>query len=136
MTPDIAYTPSGHEKPSVLSGHKKRILRSTGSLFILTICHLPPESILPDTVWEQNGAYSGCGVPYGDKLRLYYTGNVKHAGPYDYIHTGRESNTLLTTTTDGIHVGPKQRLMASVDYPADCSLHVRDPKVWREGNRW
>ena len=94
------------------------------------------ESILPDTVWEQNGAYSGCGVPYGDKLRLYYTGNVKHAGPYDYIHTGRESNTLLTTTTDGIHVGPKQRLMASVDYPADCSLHVRDPKVWREGNLW
>lgn len=94
------------------------------------------EPLLPDTPWERNGAYSGCAVPCGEVLRLYYTGNVKHPGPYDYIHTGRESNTLLAETPDGIHVGPKQRLMASTDYPADCSLHVRDPKVWREGDRW
>ena len=94
------------------------------------------ESIRPDTPWEQNGAYSGCAVPCGDRIRLYYTGNVKHAGPYDYIRTGRESNTLLAETADGIHVGAKRRLLASADYPADCSLHVRDPKVWREGERW
>lgn len=94
------------------------------------------ESVRPDTPWEQDGAYSGCAVPCGDRIRLYYTGNVKHAGPYDYIRTGRESNTLLAETADGIHLGPKRRLLASADYPADCSLHVRDPKVWREGDRW
>ena len=94
------------------------------------------EPLLPDTPWERNGAYSGCAVPCGEVLRLYYTGNVKHPGPYDYIHTGREANTLLAETPDGIHVGLKQRLMASTDYPADCSLHVRDPKVWREADRW
>lgn len=93
-------------------------------------------SLLPDTPRDENGAYSGCAVPCGDVLRLYYTGNVKHPGPYDYIHTGRESNTLLAETRDGIHVGPKQLLMTSADYPADCTLHVRDPKVWREGDHW
>lgn len=94
------------------------------------------ESLLPNTPWERNGAYSGCAVPCGEVLRLYYTGNVKHPGPYDYIHAGRESNTLLAETSDGVHVGPKQRLMTSADYPADCTLHVRDPKVWREEDRW
>ena len=90
----------------------------------------------PDTPWDQSGAYSGCAVPCGDTLRLYYTGNVKHPGPYDYIHEGRESNTLLVETPDGLRMGPKERLMESKDYPADCSLHVRDPKVWREDGLW
>ena len=90
----------------------------------------------PDTPWDQSGAYSGCAVPCGDTLRLYYTGNVKHPGPYDYIHEGRESNTLLVETPDGLQTGPKERLMESGDYPADCSLHVRDPKVWRENGLW
>lgn len=94
------------------------------------------ESLVPDTPWERNGAYSGCAVPCGDVLRLYYTGNVKLPGDYDYIRTGRESNTLVVETPDGVQMGPKRRLMASADYPADCTLHVRDPKVWREGDRW
>lgn len=93
-------------------------------------------TLLPDTPWDCSGAYSGCAVPCGDVLRLYYTGNVKHPGPHDYTHTGRDSNTLLAETPDGIRTGPKRRLMANADYPADCSLHVRDPKVWREAQVW
>ena len=93
-------------------------------------------TLRPDTPQDQSGVYSGCGVPCGDVLRLYYTGNVKHPGTHDYLHTGRESNTMLAQTPDGIHIGPKRVLMTSADYPADCSLHVRDPKVWREGLIW
>ncbi len=90
----------------------------------------------PDTPQDKSGAYSGCAVPCGDTVRLYYTGNVKHTGPYDYIRTGREANTILVETPDGIHISPKQVLLTSADYPADCSLHVRDPKVWREDGIW
>lgn len=90
----------------------------------------------PDTPWDRGGAYSGCAVPWDGGLRLYYTGNVKHPGAHDYIHTGREANTLLVETPDGIRMGPKRRLLTNADYPADCSLHVRDPKVWREGGLW
>lgn len=94
------------------------------------------EPLLPDTPQDQSGAYSGCAVPCGDVLRLYYTGNVKHPGSHDYIRTGRESNTLLVHTPDGIQTGPKQLLLTQADYPSDCSLHVRDPKVWQEEGRW
>ena len=93
-------------------------------------------SLFPDTPQDQNGAYSGCAVACGDLLRLYYTGNVKHPGPYDYIRTGRESNTLMVETPDGIQMGAKQLLLTDADYPADCSLHVRDPRVWQEEDRW
>lgn len=92
--------------------------------------------LAPDTPWDKGGVYSGCAVAEGGVMRLYYTGNVKHPGAHDYIHTGREANTLLVETADGVHVSPKKLLMTNADYPADCSLHVRDPKVWREDGLW
>ena len=92
--------------------------------------------LAPDTPWDEGGVYSGCAVAEGGVMRLYYTGNVKHPGAHDYIHTGREANTLLVETADGVHVSPKKLLMTNADYPADCSLHVRDPKVWREDGLW
>lgn len=90
----------------------------------------------PDTPWDKGGVYSGCAVPCDGGMRLYYTGNVKHPGPHDYIRTGREANTILVESPDGVRMGPKQVLMTNSDYPADCSLHVRDPKVWREDGLW
>lgn len=90
----------------------------------------------PDTPQDQGGVYSGCAVSDGKRMRLYYTGNVKHPGPHDYIHTGREANTILVETADGVTMTPKRVLMTNADYPADCSLHVRDPKVWREDGLW
>lgn len=92
-----------------------------------------------DTPADANGAYSGSALVVpgaasdgGDLLRLYYTGNVKHPGDYDYILAGREANEILVTSEDGYALSPKQVLLRSSDYPAYCSCHVRDPKVWKQ----
>ena len=51
---------------------------------------------------------------------------------FDYINTGREANTVLVTTKDGIHFGSKKELLRNSDYPSDLTCHVRDPKVWKK----
>lgn len=92
--------------------------------------------LTPDHPRDADGVYSGSAAADGGTLRLYYTGNVKHPGDYDYVTAGREGNTLCVETADGRTVGPKRLLLTNGDYPADCSCHVRDPKVWRTAQGW
>ena len=49
----------------------------------------------PDTPRDASGVYSGCAVEHDGRLRLYYTGNVKYPGNYDYITAGREGNVIF-----------------------------------------
>ena len=90
--------------------------------------------LYPDQPFDCSGVYSGCAFIENGKMYLYYTGNAKleDSDNYDYINSGRESNTVLVTSTDGAHFGRKRLLMKNSDYPADLTLHVRDPKVWKE----
>lgn len=99
--------------------------------------------LAPDTPDDVSGAYSGSAVVVpgaasdgGDLMRVYYTGNVKEPGDHDYIHTGRRANEILVTSEDGRRFSPKRVLMRNDDYPTACSLHVRDPKVWRQDGAW
>ena len=92
--------------------------------------------IAPDTPDEASGAYSGCAVPVDGGARFYYTGNVKEVGDFDYVHDGRRSVQILIESPDGYHMGEKRVLLRNADYPAFCTRHVRDPKVWREGDAW
>lgn len=86
----------------------------------------------PDMPEDASGVYSGCAYVEDNKMYIYYTGNVKHPGDYDYILEGRESNTILVTSQDGINASEKKVLLRSQDYPDNLTLHVRDPKVWRQ----
>lgn len=88
--------------------------------------------LFPDTPHDRNGVYSGCGFVKDDTLYLFYTGNVKQEGDYDYITAGREANTILVTTKDGVTMSEKKVLLRNSDYPDYCSCHVRDPKVWEQ----
>ena len=89
-------------------------------------------ALYPDMPYDCDGVYSGSALVEGDCVWLYYTGNVKLAGDYDYIYTGREGNTVLAVMrTDGT-IGDKTLIMSNKDYPANLSCHVRDPKVWKE----
>ena len=89
-------------------------------------------AIYPDTDWDADGAYSGSALPEGEGLHIYYTGNVKHKDKaYDYISDGRESNTMLIRSEDGISLGEKQVLLRTADYPKEFTRHIRDPKVTR-----
>ena len=91
-------------------------------------------SLYPDQPFDCHGVYSGSAFVEDGKMYLYYTGNVKlEGGEFDYIHTGREANTILVVSEDGKHFGSKkQELMRNSDYPQDLTCHVRDPKVWKK----
>lgn len=69
-------------------------------------------------------------------IHYFYTGNVKlfDRDDYDYIMSGRVSNTIHVTSRDGYHFSAKELVMNHKDYPADMSCHIRDPKVFKKGS--
>ena len=93
-------------------------------------------AIYPDTEYDRNGAYSGGALTDDGNLELFYTGNLKEEGDFDYINEGRGATVIYLSTEDGVHMTEKELLMTNDDYPADLSRHVRDPKVWKEGGRY
>ena len=93
-------------------------------------------ALTPDQPFDCHGVYSGSALVENGRMTLYYTGNVKQTGDYDYIRTGRESNTVCVASEDGIHFGDKKLLMTNKDYPEDLTCHVRDPKVWKQDGRY
>ena len=92
--------------------------------------------MLPDQPYDCHGAYSGSALVEGDQMYLFYTGNVKNLGDYNYITNGRESNTILAVSSDGENITSKKLLMTNADYPDDLTCHVRDPKVWKQDGRY
>lgn len=92
--------------------------------------------LFPDSPYDCHGVYSGSAFVEDGKMELFYTGNIKLDGDYDYVKNGRESNTIYTSTEDGIHFSDKECLMTSKDYPRGYTLHVRDPKVWKQGEHY
>ena len=92
--------------------------------------------LFPDIPEDRDGVYSGCAVVRDDMLHIFYTGNVKYKGDYDYIRSGREANVIHVSTADGIHMSGKSIVLRNEDYPLFCSCHVRDPKVWNADSKW
>lgn len=94
--------------------------------------------LYPDTDADCHGVYSGCAFVKDGLIYYFYTGNVKYFDrkDYDYIRTGRGSNTIMVTSADGITVSEKKVLLTNQDYPDDISCHVRDPKVFEHGGRF
>lgn len=88
----------------------------------------------PDTVYDKDGAFSGSTLIDGDSFVVYYTGNVMQEGEHDYTHSGREANILRITSKDGMHFSKKECVLRNTDYPQNYTCHIRDPKVWKEGN--
>ena len=94
-----------------------------------------PIAIFPDDRRDRDGVYSGSALVKDGKLSLYYTGNVRHQGNFDYIHAGREQNVLRVESEDGIHFSRKTLLMTNADFPADMTNHVRDPQIVAQNGR-
>lgn len=81
---------------------------------------------------DRSGVYSGSALIENGRMYLFYTGNVKLPGDYDYIDAGRISTQLLVESEDGQHMSEKVKLLGMEDYPKSITQHVRDPKVWKE----
>ncbi len=92
--------------------------------------------MFPDIPEDKDGVYSGSAIVSDDVLHIFYTGNVKHPGNYDYVTSGREANVIHVYTKDGINMSRKNIVLRNENYPENCSCHVRDPKVWSENGRW
>lgn len=88
--------------------------------------------LFPDSDYDAHGVYSGSAFVKDDEIHYFYTGNIKYFDKkdYDYINSGRGSNTLTVTSKDGKIMSEKKLLLTNVDYPSDMSCHVRDPKVF------
>ena len=93
-------------------------------------------AICADSKYDRDGAYSGSAVIKDDILYVFYTGNVKYEGDYDYIHEGREHNVMRMESHDGITFENKKCLLRNTDFPQDCTKHVRDPKLFMKAGRY
>lgn len=90
-------------------------------------------TISSDHEKDRDGVYSGSAYVEDDTLYLYYTGNVKEPGEYDYIYEGRGAATILVESKDGIETSEKKVVLFDEEYPERLSCHVRDPKVFSSG---
>lgn len=85
-----------------------------------------------DRLEDRSGVYSGSALIEDGTMYLFYTGNVKLPGDYDYIDEGRISSQLMVSSKDGQHMSEKTVLLGMKDYPEDMTAHIRDPKVWKD----
>lgn len=95
-----------------------------------------PIAIYPDSQYDKDGAYSGSAVVYKGKLYLFYTGNIKFEGKYDYINQGRGHFVNRVESADGQCFSKKISLLKNRDYPTSMSCHVRDPKIFLYDNSY
>ena len=93
-------------------------------------------ALYPDSSYDCHGVYSGSALVDNGKLHLFFTGNVKIDGDYDYINEGRETSTLHVESEDGIHFSNKEEVISFSEYPEEFTCHIRDPKVWKENGKY
>lgn len=89
-------------------------------------------ALAPDNSMDKDGVYSGSALVEQNNMYLFYTGNVKREGAFDYIDTGREAYQIMVTSDDGLHMSEKKCLLSPNDYPKDYTTHIRDPKVFKK----
>ena len=89
-------------------------------------CH-----VMPDAPSDKDGSYSGGAYIADDELWLYYTGNIRD-GEGDGTTSGRLANQTRMRSYNGINLASKEVVLTNEGYPAYCSCHVRDPKVWKQ----
>ncbi|WP_265462193.1 glycoside hydrolase family 32 protein [Aeromonas salmonicida] len=87
-----------------------------------------PVALLPTEAYESHGCYSGSAVSDEQgRLTLIYTGNVKYPD-------GSRTAYQCLARADG--EGGFDQLGPVLDLPEGYSGHVRDPKVWHDGQQW
>ena len=93
-------------------------------------------ALYPDSPYDCHGVYSGSAFVENEKMHLFYTGNVKLDGEYDYINNGRVTSTIHVESEDGVHFGVKEEVILFKEYPKNYTCHIRDPKVWKEDGKY
>ncbi|CCG87082.1 beta-fructofuranosidase [Erwinia piriflorinigrans CFBP 5888] len=89
-----------------------------------------PIALAPGDEYDRDGCFSGCAVEDNGVLTLIYTGHVWLKQPGD--DSAIREVQCLATSVDGINFS-KQGVILT---PPEGIMHFRDPKVWRQDNRW
>ena len=103
-----------------------------------------PAALAPDQDYDRNGCFSGSAIEEDGKMQLYYTGvNYLTENPEDInlcVDEHFVSAQLMITSEDGIHFDniKDKKTVIPVIHDADIgdARHTRDPKVWKDGDRW
>lgn len=85
--------------------------------------------ILPDTIYDSHGAYSGSGITVGDRLFLMYTGNVRNE------NWERHSYQLGAWMDSQFHIKKMEKPLIE-NPPAGYTHEFRDPQVFRYNNEY
>ena len=88
-------------------------------------------ALYPDSPYDCHGVYSGSAFTEHGKMHLFFTGNVKIDGDYDYINEGRETSTLHVESEDGIHFEKYEKNPVLTAPEGISPDSFRDPKVWK-----
>lgn len=80
--------------------------------------------IIPEEYYESHGAFSGSGIVKGNKLYLFYTGNVRNE------NWERQSYQCLATMNENGEI-IKNRKPVIDKIPEGYTDHFRDPKVFK-----
>ncbi|PLR94186.1 glycoside hydrolase family 32 protein [Bacillus sp. T33-2] len=91
-----------------------------------------PVAIIPTENYESHGAYSGGALAKDDQLYLYYTGNIKFG---DESHM-RDANQCLAVLDNGGEIQKHEKNPVIEGTPEGYTGHVRDPKVWKQGDSY
>ncbi|MGX7091694.1 glycoside hydrolase family 32 protein [Hutsoniella sourekii] len=102
------------------------------------LIHFKEEPIFmsPDQTFDRDGVYSGSAIEVDGQLNFFYTGNVKKEGFYDYVYSGRQQNVVRVISADGFQIKERRVVIDHDDFPSGYSDHIRDPKVWWQGDRY
>lgn len=86
-----------------------------------------PIALAPSDWYDKNGCYSGSAIVDDNKLKLFYTGNVKDE------YGNRETYQCVAQSFDGREF---EKLGVVATLPKGYTSHFRDPKVWKKDNTW
>ena len=86
-----------------------------------------PIALAPSDWFDKNGCYSGSAIVDDNKLKLFYTGNVKDE------HGNRETYQCAAQSVDGSEF---EKLGVVATLPKGYTAHFRDPKVWKKEHTW
>jgi beta-fructofuranosidase len=83
----------------------------------------------PDAYFDSHGVYSGSAIEYNRKLYLFYTGNTRDKNLVRHPY-----QCLAVLDQHGIISKLEKPVIDKV--PKGYTEHFRDPKVWKEGERF
>ena len=101
-------------------------------------------ALFPSKTDDRSGCFSGSAIEEDGKMQLYYTGvNYLTENPEDInlcVDEHFVSAQLMITSEDGIHfdnIKDKKTVIPVIhDETIGDARHTRDPKVWKENDRY